>query len=157
MWKHLFILIIFCNLVVGICAILHLHYLWKIHRCNFLKYLALYTLLLNLAIFQLLITYYWNVNFPASQNKFNLPLLEEIWMFIAVLFISGMIFFLVMVSRDFLGKPQFRHYFPWFLGWSGAILLFFLGKHFLFRRLFKARRLFSWSMKCSTALFSWKG
>ena len=142
MWRHLFILIIFFNLVVGICAILHLHYLWKIHRRNFLKYLALYTLLLNLVIFQLLITYYWNVNFPAPQNKFNLPLLEGIWTFIATLFISGMIFFLVKVSRDFLGKPQFRRYFPWFLGWSGAILLFFLGKHFLSAGFFRQAAVF---------------
>jgi DNA-binding CsgD family transcriptional regulator len=131
MWKHLFILIIFCNLVVGICAILHLRYLWKAQRRHFLKYLAIYTLLLNLAIFQLLIIYYWQVNFPASRNRFNLPLLEEVWTFIAVLVISGMVFSMVLVSRDFLGRPRTRRCFPWLLGWGGMVLLCFIGKHFL--------------------------
>jgi DNA-binding CsgD family transcriptional regulator len=142
MWRHLFILIIFCNLVVGICAILHLHYLWKMHHYNFLKYLELYTLLLNLVIFQLLISYYWNVNFPAPQNRFNLPLLEEIWTFITTLFISGMIFSLVLVCRDFLGKPQPRHFFQWFLGWGGMVSLCFIGKHFLAAGFFKQASVF---------------
>jgi len=131
MWKHLFMLIIFCNLVVGVCAILHLHYLWKIHRYDFLKHLALYTLLLNLAIFQLFIIYYWKLNFPAYSGRFNLPLLEEFWTFFTTVFVSGMVFSLVLVSRNFLGKPRSRRYFPWLLAWGGAMVLFFLGKHFL--------------------------
>jgi len=131
MIEHLYILVVFINLMIGVWASIHLRYLEKNHRYNYLKYLAIYTFFLNLAVLQLLVFMYNRVNLPDFADLNGSRLFSESWNFIAVLLISAMLFSLFQVSRNFLGKPRLCRLRLWFCAWSGLVLLVFLSKNFL--------------------------
>ena len=131
MLKHLLVLLMFVNLLIGMGAALYLHFLSKIYRYAFLRHLTLYTIIMNIGILEFLIIQYIQLNIPGSWLASASPPLGEISALISYLLISGMLFCLFLVARDFLGRPRIPRLWAWILGWSAFLMLVQVAKGML--------------------------
>lgn len=129
--KHLLVLLMFVNLLIGGGAALSLHFLAKRHPYAFLRHLTLYTVFMNIGILQFLILQYIRLNIPVTWLSPASPLFGEIIVLIANLLILGMLFSLFLVMRDFLDLPRIPRLWAWILGGSAILILAQVAKNVL--------------------------
>lgn len=84
--QHFLLLAYFCALMLGMWAAVSAFQFYKVHQYPFLRYLGVYIVFINSALFLYFITTYLSLNFPGSQ------FMEENSVYFALILVGSIIF-----------------------------------------------------------------
>lgn len=102
--EHVWILVYFISLAVGLLAVFYAFQLYKIHRYPFLRHIVNYTIVFNLVLFLYLITKYASVNFPGPVTQDRDSSFYTVMFIAAVLGEIGLIYTFIRVRFALLEK-----------------------------------------------------
>jgi DNA-binding CsgD family transcriptional regulator len=102
--EHIWILVYFLSLAVGLLAVFYSFQLYKTHGYPFLRHIVNYTIVFNLVIFLYLVTKYASVNFPGPAMQDHDSSFYTIMFIVALLGELGLIYTFIRVRFALLEK-----------------------------------------------------
>jgi DNA-binding CsgD family transcriptional regulator len=102
--EHIWILVFFISLAVGLLAIFYSFQLHKTYKYPFLRHIVNYTVVFNLVVFLYLVTKYASVNFPGPATQDHGSSFYSIMFIAALLGEIGLIYTFIRVRYALLEK-----------------------------------------------------
>ncbi len=105
MTDHLKLLGLVINLILGAGVAIYVFQKAKSSAVLFLKSLALHVVLLNIAVWLLLLNRYSEINLPPQWQKPPWNILNDVWLVLAYILYAGMVFTIMQIVSGILEKP----------------------------------------------------